>query len=660
MTSFKTYHEWLWIVPLLLITTLLGTHRLDAEGLWYDEIWSVYVAGGSHFGELSPSEVLNRVVFYDPTQGLGYPLLLAGWGSLVGWSELAIRSLSLLAGVLAVAMTYRLGCACYSKRVGVYAAVFLSVSAFFIWYTHEARTYSIVVLLAAVWLWSYQRLWFRVQLPSIPLSLTFILSGAGLLYANYYAIVLIAAAALFHGAILAQRMLIKTTSSFNLRRWGYIAFLWVMMGVVFLPSLIGFMRGFGRYAGWDDVRARALSLPDLAFVIANYAGNSAVVLLLVLLIAGSIIGWRRGGQARWLVMVSIVGWLLVLALQVRTNLIEFTKVRYVLVLWSPLAVLVGAGMLAIAHEIGQRLGAYFPKRSARQATYLKNITIAIVPIVWLVGGINANFDSYFMTEKGWYGEIPRWRTLVNVLKAQGVAGDENDIFAYYAGERAHDDAMSFEYTMHEIPMKSFITISAFDPEYRDWIAGQLQQARRVWYGMDWRFSLTDQHEQFITLLANAGYSSCGLVVNQPNIMGMELYAKSAAFCLTDTIILEFGEGIQLTGLDALPETAQATLTLTMAWTIAPNISSNQYVVGAYLFDADGNFVAQADTGLNTTRFVMMQPKIDLAGLAAGVYTLRIAVYDWQTSTRLAGIHIATGETNDLITLGQITVLDAEQ
>jgi hypothetical protein len=636
------------MIPLLLMTTLLGTHRLDAEGLWYDEIWSVYVAGGVHFGSLDASQVLERIVFYDPTQGLGYPLLLAGWGSLVGWSEFGIRSLSLLAGVFAVAMTYRLGCASHSKQVGLYAALFLSVSAFFIWYTHEARTYSIVVLLAAVWVWSYQRLWFRAQSPSIALSLTFVLSGAGLLYANYYAVLLIAAAALFHGAILVMYSIRRTMPS---KRWFYIIFLFSMMGIIFLPSLVGFMRGFGRFAGWDDVRARALSLPDLAFVIANYAGNSAIVLLLLFIIVGGMYGWRRGGQARLLLSISVMGWVLVFLLQARTNLIEFTKVRYVLVLWSPLAVLVGMGMFAIIEAFGQiRTRASFLKLGANQ---LKTIVGAGLPLLWLIGGINANLDSYFMTDKGWNGEIPRWRTLVTVLKSQGVTGDENDIFAYYAGDRAHDDAMSFEYSMHDIPMKSFITVSAFNPEYAEWLTERLQQARRVWYGMDWRLPFINQHEQFIERLHQLGYATCGLVVNQPGVMGMELYAKSRAYCLSDTPILQFGEGISLTGLDALPEIIQDKLTLTMGWALTPVIVPGQYVVGVHLFDADGNFVAQVDTGLNTAPMVMMQPTLDIQAQPPGRYTLRVLVYDWQTGTRLPGKNNITGESGDSVMIGEI-------
>lgn len=667
MKFYKTYCEWYWVLPLLLITTLLGTHRLDAEGLWYDEIWSVYVAGGSHFGPLSPSEVVTRVVFHDATQGLGYPLLLAGWGSLVGWSELGIRSLSLLAGVLAVAMTYRLGSEIYSRRAGVYAALFLSVSAFFIWYTHEARTYSIVVLLSAIWLWSYQRLWFRVQSPSVLVALAFVLSGAGLLYANYFAVVLAAAGALFHGAILADKLLFRNRTgrgsplqndSSGFKRWVYIAYLFFMMGIVLLPSLVGFVRGFGNYMTWDDVRSRALSLPDLTFVIANYAGNSAILLLVILLIFGTIHSLRQGNKTRMLIAISGIGWLLVLVLQARMNLIEFTKVRYVLVLWSPLAVLVGIGMVAVVAVISRRLphgeGESHTKWGINfRVGVIRKLWMWLLPLIWLIGGLNANLDSYFMTEKGWNGEIPRWRTLVNVIKAQAVPGDENDIFAYYSGKRAHDDAMSFEYTIHEIPIKGFITVSAFDPEYAEWAKTLIQAVRRVWYGMDWRLPFTEQHEQFVTMLHNAGYISCGLVVNQPGITGMELYAKSAAFCPSEQTVLQFGEGIRLTGLEPLPDTVENTLTLTMGWTLMPEIMPSQYVVGVYLFNSAGEFVAQADTGLNTAYFVMMQPTIDVSALTTGSYTVRIAVYDWQSSTRLSGVNPAAGETGDLLTIGAV-------
>src|SRR5687768_11896122 len=111
------------MIAILLLTVFLGMQRLDGEGLWYDEIWSVMVAGGAKYGPVSPQQILANVVFVDPTQGMGYPLLLGAWGAAAGWTEFSIRVLSLFGAVLAVALTYRLGSEVDSRLTGLLAAL---------------------------------------------------------------------------------------------------------------------------------------------------------------------------------------------------------------------------------------------------------------------------------------------------------------------------------------------------------------------------------------------------------------------------------------------------------------------------------------------------------------------------------------------------------
>src|SRR5262245_40462494 len=99
--------KWLLVIPLLLLTSWLGARGLNADAIWYDEYWSLYYAGGAHYGPITLGETWTRVAQTDiELNPPGYYLLLNGWGALVGWTEYAGRALSLLVGVLAVAFTY--------------------------------------------------------------------------------------------------------------------------------------------------------------------------------------------------------------------------------------------------------------------------------------------------------------------------------------------------------------------------------------------------------------------------------------------------------------------------------------------------------------------------------------------------------------------------
>src|SRR5260221_879489 len=101
--------RWVLVVPVLLLVTWLAASSLKEQSFWYDEWWSLYDAGAVDHGPLSPIEIVQRVATKDPYQSPGYYLILAGWGSLTGWSEYSGRALSLLTGLLAVAVTYQLG-----------------------------------------------------------------------------------------------------------------------------------------------------------------------------------------------------------------------------------------------------------------------------------------------------------------------------------------------------------------------------------------------------------------------------------------------------------------------------------------------------------------------------------------------------------------------
>ena len=91
---------WLWLIPLLLLTTWLGARSLDADAIWYDEYRSLFYAGGAEYGPIQLPEVWTRVALYGgAAQVPGYFSLLWGWGALVGWTEFAARSLSLFCGV---------------------------------------------------------------------------------------------------------------------------------------------------------------------------------------------------------------------------------------------------------------------------------------------------------------------------------------------------------------------------------------------------------------------------------------------------------------------------------------------------------------------------------------------------------------------------------
>ncbi len=129
------------LVIFLLFVAWLGTRGISSEALWFDEVWSYRYAGGAQYGPLSLVQTAEQVVEQSQHERNppGYYMLLNLWGRIAGWTEYAARVLSLLAGLLAVTWTYRLGYDLAADQdrqtrmiVGIGAAVTLGASAFFV------------------------------------------------------------------------------------------------------------------------------------------------------------------------------------------------------------------------------------------------------------------------------------------------------------------------------------------------------------------------------------------------------------------------------------------------------------------------------------------------------------------------------------------------
>ena len=97
MPARVTTTAWLWALLPLLLAAAMTIPLLDVDAFNGDEPASLIAAGILRSGPLS-LDVWSFITNSDPHQAYGWPLLLSIWGRFVGWSELAVRALSLFFG----------------------------------------------------------------------------------------------------------------------------------------------------------------------------------------------------------------------------------------------------------------------------------------------------------------------------------------------------------------------------------------------------------------------------------------------------------------------------------------------------------------------------------------------------------------------------------
>ncbi len=130
------------LAVLTILAAALRLHQLSTKSLWIDEGASV------SFAALPWRPFLETLWSYQGNMTLYY-LLLRGWIHF-GDSEFAVRSLSVLFGVLAIPAIYLLGKRLFDRPTGLTAAALLSVHSFHIQWSQEARAYSLLTLLLVV------------------------------------------------------------------------------------------------------------------------------------------------------------------------------------------------------------------------------------------------------------------------------------------------------------------------------------------------------------------------------------------------------------------------------------------------------------------------------------------------------------------------------
>ncbi|MBK8837056.1 MAG: glycosyltransferase family 39 protein [Anaerolineae bacterium] len=126
------------------------------ESLWRDEIDSIRFA-------LAPWPAPLEAFAKAGENGPLYHLILRGWLSLGGTSDLALRLFSTLCGMLLLAVIYALGRRLLGPRAAGWATAFAALSPALVWYAGEGKMYALQPLLITLALLAVARrrwIWF--------------------------------------------------------------------------------------------------------------------------------------------------------------------------------------------------------------------------------------------------------------------------------------------------------------------------------------------------------------------------------------------------------------------------------------------------------------------------------------------------------------------
>ncbi|GBC60941.1 hypothetical protein DENIS_1901 [Desulfonema ishimotonii] len=161
------------LAAILCLSFILRIYDLGGESIWLDEGYSVSFAK-MKTGEIFCLQDTNPPLYY---------MILHWWIGIFGTSEFSIRFPSVIFGVLSVGMMFVAGKQLFDEETGVLAALLMGISAFHVYYSQEARTYSFLVFLTLASMFFFVNLIRRNRISDLA---GYVLFSVLLVYAHIY------------------------------------------------------------------------------------------------------------------------------------------------------------------------------------------------------------------------------------------------------------------------------------------------------------------------------------------------------------------------------------------------------------------------------------------------------------------------------------------
>jgi 4-amino-4-deoxy-L-arabinose transferase-like glycosyltransferase len=411
-------NSWTWLVAgLLLLSAALVWHDLGAhEVLGRDENATILKLDQPDLKsmlQVVPIKVTGQPGYMQP---LYFVLEYYVW-PLVHRSAFMLRFLSSAFGLLAVAVTYRLGRALWGREAGLIGAFLTALLPLHLQYSQIARPYSLLALLSLASAYFLVRAW-ATHRPVYWVG--FALAGAFSFYTHYNALFVLASEALFTATLwLAALVAAWQKRRHSLRSGRLVGPLlgWLALGVLCAPGLIQLaglpwagLRGGGETGAEVTVQ---LSAQFFAGFMANSGLASPWLrgLIAGLMAVGLAAGLYR---RRWQAALLTVLWLALpfVILAVIKSPRPFVE-RY-LIFVPPMALLLaGQGVAAI----GRGLAAWGPLRRNRLAWLGAAATVAFCAGLALL--LARPLNAYYAENRA----VDRLGETVVVVERNARAGD---------------------------------------------------------------------------------------------------------------------------------------------------------------------------------------------------------------------------------------------
>ncbi|GEM_PF-1305644 len=593
-------HNLHWLVLMLMIIAFFaGSRGLGIDPIYGGEYHSVRHTGIFESAD-SIAYTFSSIEATSSDHAPFYFVFLYYWVRLISVHPIILRSLSLLAFVLSIAVGFRVGSLFIGRVGGVLTASFIGLSAFAVFYSHEVRMYAFMPVFSLTIIYFYwsiisakERVKWHQWLGLFVVSLLSI-------YIHYSAIFLLVLIGLYHLFFVPKN-----------RRWIQVAAVEVAAGIFFLPWLPVVLLGGERLS---FIAGTSLPISDtlyhIIFVHTNglwFVGAGLIVLALVSV-------RHRQSHYFYLLFVSIgTITLLLLVNEFVTTVLLIRRMRYTLIVLPLLALMFSMGLLQLWYSRLHIIGRVF--------------VLALMG-VWAIAGINFyqsdELVTYTNREAFRFYDYPPFhvaRDLIDdlpgfgepVLSAHPTVDVELPILLFYSNWTGRE----FNHLFNET-----------DPEWIPRMPNRLnivEDDESFWLIYDPRVTFTngiDLHENILD-----SFVPCGTLVDM-RILHMDYYVRNHISC--DLIVdasptrLVFENGLRLDNL-VLDEISPSNYRIFSWWDAEQRVDSSPLGFSIRVLN-DGNLPVLIEDYYMPSKTIGFND-LDLSNLLAGTYQIQLSVWN---------------------------------
>jgi mannosyltransferase len=291
------------LTVILLLGTTLRLYGLGQESLWYDELTSWKRSSYDTLPEVIDRGVRGSV--HPPGYLCFLHLVQKYWGD----SESILRFPSAVCGVLSVPVIYFLGVSLYTRREGLMAAALMAVLWCPIYYSQEARPYSMLLLATMLatyfWLQVVRRARRGGDLPHFE-ALWYVVASIISSYLHYFGLYLVILQGM--GALL---LCLRRTRGIL-----YLGVVYLVIGLAYVPWVPPLLEDLRRGPIWIQAPTPGAALEYLRFLFNGSWSMSIVAVICCFALGRSAYEMSKGQRYREISIeplsssLFLVGWLI--------------------------------------------------------------------------------------------------------------------------------------------------------------------------------------------------------------------------------------------------------------------------------------------------------------------------------------------------------------